>query len=53
MKAEEKRATEDEISWHHRSVDINLGKLQEMVRDREVWYAVVHGVVKSSTQFGD
>ena len=53
MKAEEKRATEDEISWHHRSVDINLGKLQEMVRDREVWYAVVHRVVKSPTQFGD
>ena len=28
-------------------VDTNLGKLQEIVRDREAWHAVVHGVVKS------
>ena len=26
------------------SVDMNLGKLQEMVRDREAWGAAVHGV---------
>ena len=42
MKAEEKRATEDEmVRWHHHSVDINLGKLQEMVGDGEAWCAVV------------
>ena len=35
------------------SMDINLGKLQEMVRDREVWCAAVHGVTKSWTQLGD
>ena len=29
--------------------DMNLGKLQEMVRDREAWYATVHGVTKSQT----
>ena len=29
------------------SVDTNLGKLQEMVRDREAWCAPVHGVTKS------
>ena len=29
------------------SVDMNLGKLQEMVRDKEVWHASVHGVSKS------
>ena len=28
------------------SVDRNLGKLWEMVRDREGWYAAVHGVMK-------
>ena len=26
------------------SVDISFSKLQEMVKDREAWYAVVHGV---------
>ena len=31
------------------SMDINLGKLQEMVRDREAWYAAVHRVAKSWT----
>ena len=29
------------------AMDINLGKLQEMVRDREAWCATVHGVMKS------
>ena len=28
-------------------VDVNLGKLQEMVKDREAWRAVVRGVAKS------
>ena len=28
-------------------LDMNLGKLQEMVRDREAWHAVVHGVAES------
>ena len=31
------------------SVDMNLGKLQELVTDREVWRAAVHGVAKSQT----
>ena len=29
------------------AMDMNLGKLQEIVRDREAWYAAVHGVTKS------
>ena len=33
--------------------DMNLGKLWEMVRDRETWCAAVHGVTKSRTQMGD
>ena len=32
------------------SVDMNLGRLWEMVRDREAWHAAVHGVAKSRTQ---
>ena len=35
------------------AMSINLGKLREMVRDREAWCAAVHGVTKSWTQLGD
>ena len=35
------------------SMDINLSKLQEIVKDREVWAAAVHGVTKSSTQLSN
>ena len=31
------------------TMDMNLGKLQVMVRDREAWSATVHGVAKSWT----
>jgi hypothetical protein len=31
------------------AMDINLGKLREMVRDREAWRAAVHSVTKSWT----
>ena len=31
------------------AMNMNLGRLQEMVRDREPWYAAVHGITKSQT----
>ena len=35
------------------SVDMSLRKLWEMVKDREAWYAAVHGVTKNQTGLSD
>ena len=35
------------------AINMNLGKLQKMVKDREAWRAAVHGVTKSQQQLGD
>ena len=42
--------TEDEMAGCITdSMDMGLGGLQELVKDRETWRAVVHGVTKSQT----
>ena len=35
------------------AMDVNLGKLQERMRNREAWHAAVHGVTKSRTRLNN
>ena len=35
------------------SMDMSLGELRELVIDREVWHAAIHGVAKSRTRLSD
>ena len=50
---QEKRMTKDEMDGIFDSIDVNLSKLQEIVKDREAWCAAVHGVTKSQTQLSN
>ena len=52
---EAKRGSSEIGNWRREdlNMDMNLGKLWEMVRDREAWHAAVHGVVKSRTRLSD
>ena len=51
-----RRRGQQRVGWSDSitdSMDMNLGKLWEMVKDREAWHAAVHGVVKCQTQLVD
>ena len=46
--------TEDEmVGWHYQLNGLGLGKLWELVRDREAWRAVIHVVAKSQTRLSN
>ena len=49
----QKSRSEDEMAgWHHDAMNMKLGKLREMVRDREAWRMAVHEVWRSRTRLG-
>ena len=50
---QKKGAAEDEMVSITNSMDMNLSKLQEIVKDREAWCAAVHWVTKGQTQLSD
>ena len=41
------------VGWYHQLNGHEFEELQEMVKDRENWYATVHGVAKCQTRLSD
>ena len=48
-----RRRGQQKMRWLNGTMVMNLGKLWDLVMDREAWCAVIHGVAKSRTRLSD
>ena len=49
MEGRRRRGQQEMVGWHHDLMDMSLGRLSEMVKDREACHAAVHGATMLSS----